>query len=270
MLTRIITIYCFCDDFLKAIDYEDDRQAMMTTAEVMTIAFVAAECFGGCFEKARWMLMEHGDIKHMLSKSRFNRRLHQIPETVWRQMGYVLGEAAKRLNPDQDYLVDSIPVPVCDNIRISRSQVYQGEAYRGKIASKHRYFYGLRIHLIVTATGEPVEFVLAPGSIADIRAFKALDLDLPEGSTLYADKAYTDYLWEDLLAEVQDLHLVALRRSNAKRAMDGCIRFICEHTRKRIETTFSQMAERFARFIRAVTPRCFELKCFLFIWSLAI
>lgn len=268
MLTRIITFYCFCDDFLKAIDYADDRQAEMTTAEVMTIAFVAAEFFGGCFERARWMLMEHGYMKRMLSKSRFNRRLHQIPEGVWRQMGYVLGEANKQVNPNHEYIVDSMPVPVCDNIRISRSRLYQGEAYRGKIASKHRYFYGLRIHLVVTATGEPVEFELAPGSMADIRAFKALDL--PEGATIYADKAYTDYLWEDLLAEVQDITLVALRKSNAKRLMDGCIRFICQHVRKRIETTFSQIAERFARFIRAVTPRCFELKCFLFVWSLAI
>lgn len=270
MLTRIITFYCFCDDFLKAIDYADDRQAVMTTAEVMTIAFVAAEFFGGCFERGRWMLMEHGYMTRMLSKSRFNRRLHQIPEGVWRQMSYVLGEANKQVNANHDYIVDSMPVPVCDNIRISRSRLYQGEAYRGKIASKHRYFYGLRIHLVVTATGAPVEFELAPGSMADIRAFKALDLDLPEGATVYADKAYTDYLWEDLLAEVQDTTLVALRKSNAKRLLDGCIRFICEHTRKRIETTFSQIAQRFARFIRAVTPRCFELKCFLFVWSLAI
>ena len=270
MLTRIITFYCFCDDLLKAIEYGDDKQVEMTTAEVMTVAFVAAEFFGGCFEKARWMLMEHGYIKRMLSKSRFNRRLHQIPEMVWRQLGYVLGEANKHLNPTQEYIVDSIPVPVCDNIRISRSRLYQGEEYRGKIASKHRYFYGLRIHLVVTATGEPVEFELAPGSVADIRAFKSFDLDLPEGATAYADKAYTDYLWEDLLAEVQDIDLIALRKSNAKRVMDGCIRYICQHVRKRIENSFSQIAERFARFIRAVTPRCFELKCFLFVWSFAI
>ena len=90
MLTRIITFYCFCDDLLKAIEYGDDKQVEMTTAEVMTVAFVAAEFFGGCFEKARWMLMEHGYIKRMLSKSRFNRRLHQIPEMVWRQLGYVV------------------------------------------------------------------------------------------------------------------------------------------------------------------------------------
>ena len=270
MLECIITFCCFCDDFLKAIAYRDDRQALMSTAEVMTIAFVAAEYFGGCFAHARGFLMEQRYIQRMLSESRFNRRWHAIPEAVWRLLDYALGEAQKQLNPAQEYIVDSLPVPACDNIRISRSQLYQGEAYRGKIASKHRYFYGLRIHLVVTATGQPVEFELAPGAVADITAFKSFDLDLPPGATVYADKAYTDYLWEDLLKEVPLIDLTALRKSNAKRVMDGCIRFICQHTRKRIETAFSQIAARFARFIRAVTPRCFELKCFLFVWSFAI
>jgi hypothetical protein len=270
VLIRIITFYCFCDDFLKAIEYSDDRQALMSTAEVMTVAFVAAEWFGGCFEHARRFLLEHGYMKHVLSESRYNRRLHAISEAVWRLLGYALGEAYKQLNPDQEYIVDSIPVPVCDNIRISRSRLYRGEAYRGKIASKRRYFYGLRIHLVVTATGQPVEFELAPGAIADITGFRSFDLDLPAGATVYADKAYTDYLWEDLLKEITDIDLTALRKSNATRIMDGCIRFICQHTRKRIETTFSQIAARFGRFIRAVTPRCFELKCFLFVWSFAI
>ena len=272
MLERIITFYCFCDDFLKAIQYRDNSQAVMSTAEVMTVVLVAAEWFGGCFEQARLFMSEHGYVRHTLSKSRFNRRLHAIPEWVWRMLSCALGEANKQMNAGQEYIVDSIPVPACDTlrVRISRSHLYRGEAYRGKISSKHRYFYGLRIHLVVTASGQPVEFELAPGSVADITAFKSLDLDLPAGATVYADKAYTDYLWEDLLKEAPEIDLVALRKSNAKRVMDGCIAYICQYTRKRIEMTFSQIAARFGRFIRAVTSRCFELKCFLFVWCFAI
>ncbi|MBU6362133.1 MAG: hypothetical protein KGS46_19145 [Chloroflexi bacterium] len=50
-----------------------------------------------------------------------------------------------------------MPVPYCNNIRISHSKLYKGEANRGKIASKRRYFYGIRIHLLVTKAGLPVE-----------------------------------------------------------------------------------------------------------------
>ena len=43
-----------------------------------------------------------------------------------------------------------------------------------------------------TGAGEPVEFALAAGSEADVSVFKDLELDLPEGSNIFADKAYTD------------------------------------------------------------------------------
>lgn len=139
----------------------------------------------------------------------------------------------ERNDPEfRTYAVDSLPVPVCDNIRIRRCRLYPLEEeeegrddgalketpFRGYVASKRRYFYGLRVHLVVTGAGEPVEFALAAGSEADVTVFKELNLDLPEGSIICADKAYTDYEYEDLLKEV-GLHLKAQRKKNSKRPM---------------------------------------------------
>jgi hypothetical protein len=46
-------------------------------------------------------------------------------------------------------------------------------------ASKRRYFfYGLRVHLVVSGAGEPVEFSLAAGSESDVAIFKEFKLDL--------------------------------------------------------------------------------------------
>jgi hypothetical protein len=101
-------------------------------------------------------------MRQMLSKSRLNRRLHAIPEGLWPGLFALLAESAKRLNPDQQYVVDSLPVPACENIRTSRCRLYRDEAFRGYIASKRRYFYGLRLHVVVTAQGIPVEFTLTP------------------------------------------------------------------------------------------------------------
>ena len=166
--------------------------------------------------------------------------------------------------------MDSCPVPVCDNIRIFSCRLYQGKEYRGKVASKKRFVYGLRVHLLVTATGQPVEFVLAPASEADITAFRSLPLDLPEGAEVYADPAYTDYTLEDTLKEVQDLTLTVPRKKNSKRPHPGWITYLCQRTRKRVETTFSQINARFAKCIHAVTPRGFELKVFLTVLAFAI
>ena len=74
----------------------------------------------------------------MRSESRLNRRIHAIPEVVWLVMFRILAETFKPENSSQEYCLDSFPIPVCDNLRISRVKLYQGEAYRGSIASKRR------------------------------------------------------------------------------------------------------------------------------------
>ena len=146
---KIIVTFCLCDDLLKAIHHQEDRQCHMNDAEIMTTALVASLFFRGNHESARAMLKQHGYIPHMLSKSRFSRRLHRIKE-IFIVLFNLLGKLWKTLNTDALYVIDSLPVAVCDNIRIRRSKIYSKEDFRGYQASKKRYFYGLKIHLMVT------------------------------------------------------------------------------------------------------------------------
>jgi hypothetical protein len=269
----IITTYYLCDEFLKAIGHHDDPQVRLSTAEVMSVALVAATFFGGNVEASRSFLDEYGYIQKAISKSRFNPRLHAIDSSLWQQLFDLLAEVFKQNNSDQSYVVDSLPVAVCDNIRIRRSKLYplqeHGEAFRGYIASKRRYFYGLRVHLVSTASGEPVEFTLAAASEADISLFKELKLELPEGALICADKGYTDYHYEDLLEDV-GLHLKAQRRKRSKREMPAWVEFLSKPIRQYIETVFSKLSAMLGGKIHAVTPRGFELKivCFLLAFSI--
>jgi hypothetical protein len=149
----IITTYYLCDEFLKAVGHHDDQQVRLSTAEVMSVALLAAAFFGGNVEASRSFLDEYGYIERAISSeaSRFNRRLHAIDSSLWQQLFDLLAEVFKQNNPHQSYVVDSLPVAVCDNIRIGRSKLYplqeHGETFRAYIASKRRYFYGLRLHL---------------------------------------------------------------------------------------------------------------------------
>jgi hypothetical protein len=77
---KMIATFCLCDDLLKAMHHQEDRQCQMNDAEVMTTACMASVCFRGNHESARAMLQQHGDIPHMVSKSRFRRRLPRIKE----------------------------------------------------------------------------------------------------------------------------------------------------------------------------------------------
>jgi Transposase DDE domain len=274
----ITTIYYLSDEFLKAIHHKDDPHVFhLSTAEVMTVPLVAATFFGGNLDKTRLFLEEYGYMPNMISKSHLNRRLHAIEPWLWQGLFSLLAEAFKKRQHDFErstYVVDSLPVAVCDNIRIRRRcRLYppeeHGGAFRGYIASKRRYFYGLRVHLVVTGAGEPVEFSLVAGSEADVTVLKDLGLDLPEGSIILADKAYTDYDYEDLLEEV-GLHLKAQRKKNSKRPMAAWEEFLGKPVRQYIETVFSGLTNLFSKKIHAVTPRGFELKIVWFVLAFAI
>jgi len=200
----------------------------------------------------------------MLSKSRFNRRLHRIQE-LFIIFFNLLGETWKTLNTEAIYVIDSFPLAVCDNIRIRRSKIYSDESFRGYQASKKRYFYGLKVHLMVTQDGQPVECFLTPGSFGDVDALKYYAYELPDGSIIYADKAYNDYEIEDLLKEVDHIQLIPMRKKNSKRALPPYISFVQSYHRKRVETAGSLIEQLLPKSIHAVTSQGFELKVALFV-----
>jgi hypothetical protein len=260
-------IYCLCDDFLKSQHHQEDVQTRLSDAEVLTTALVAMLYFGGNFEKARLLLKSQRYMPGMLSRSRYNRRLHRAKHLL-PQLFFILAETWKALNEENIYLVDSFPVPVCDNIRIIRSRRYQGELYRGYIASKRRYFYGIRIHLLVTRAGQPLEFFLTPGSASDIAELPGFRLDLPEGAWLFADKASTNYQLEDSMLEA-GIRFLPYRKKNSKRPLPPWWVYLQHHYRKMIETTGSLFERLLPRSIHAVTQQGFELKIVLFILALS-
>src|SRR2546428_170044 len=189
---KSVAIFCLCDDLLKAMHHQEDCQSQMNDAEIMTTAFTASLFFRGNHESARAMLQQHGYITHMVSKSRLSRRLHRIKE-IFIVFFNLLAQTWKTLNTDAIYVIDSLPIAVCDNIRIRRSKIYSKEDFRGYQASKKRYFYGLKIHLMGKKKGEPVESFLTPGRFGGVDSFKDYDFELPDGAVIYADKAYNDY-----------------------------------------------------------------------------
>lgn len=268
MDTQIIAIYCLCDDLLQALGHKDDSQCQMSGAEVMTVAIVAALHYGGNFATARQMLHEQGYMPRMLSASRLNRRLHRI-KPLFLSLFAVLAEQFKQWNHESVYALDTFPIAACDNYRIRRSRRYRGEAYRGYIASKKRYFYGIKLHLLVTAHMEPVEFFLTPGADSDVAGLDWFDFDVAPDSYIVGDKAYNDYELEDVLKEA-DLHLLPMRKSNSKRPLPPWWRYLQAVWRKGVETAGSLLERFLPKSIHAVTAQGFELKVVLFVLAVSI
>lgn len=262
----IIALYCLCDELLNHL-HHPETPSRMSDAEVITTVVVSALYFSGHHEKSCQFMKAHGYIPQMLSKSRFNRRVQGLASVI-RQLFQSLGRYWGKQSPSPLYIIDSFPIAVCDHKRIKRCQRFQGEEWRGYQASKQRYFYGLKVHLLVTEAGQPVECVFTEGSMSDVKALKLFDFDLPQNAEILGDKAYNDYHFEDQLAEV-DLLLSPLRKSHSKRAIPAYITYWRSLKRKVVETTGSLLEQPMPKHIHSSTRLGFEIKLMTFMLALS-
>lgn len=261
---KIISIFCLVDDLLKGINHREDIRRKVSDSEVITTSLVSALYFGGHLDNARGFMKMTKLSPKMLDKSRFCRRLHQL-EPLLCSLFFQLGQYLKDISGARSYIIDSFPVAVCDNIRIANCKLLKGKQWRGKQCSMRRYFYGVKVQVLTTETGIPVEFGFVPGSESDVQALKKLPLSVAPESRIYGDAAYTDYTIEDDIKYGDGIDLQIQRKSNSKRKDEPWMRFLKQHNRKRIETTFSEIKNLFLRKIHAVTFKGFLIKILMFI-----
>jgi hypothetical protein len=178
MVEEIIFIYSFCHDFLRELGFVDDRQCKMNAAEIMTVAFVSAIYFHGNHSMARRFLKAHHYIRNMLSKSRFNRRVSAIDFDLWQTIFSALKQALSCPQERLEYVVDSFPVEACHNARSYRCKILSGKSFIGYCSSKKKYYYGVKVHMITTTAGTPIEVLITPASTADVTALKTMQIDI--------------------------------------------------------------------------------------------
>ena len=109
---QIATIFYLCDKLLETLNSKPHPQTQMSDAEVMTTGIVAALFFGANLQTTCDFLKTHGYIPKMLSKSRFNRRLHRI-KPMFTTLFKILGRSYVQLNQQKIYALDTIPIAVC-------------------------------------------------------------------------------------------------------------------------------------------------------------
>jgi hypothetical protein len=122
MIEKTITIYVFIDDLLIKLNHKEPPNRNMSDAEVITTVLVSAIYFSGHHEKAMSFMKSTGMIPYMLSKSRFNRRLHQLRNLIV-DLFFQLSGLIKELNISSEYTIHSFPVHTCDNIRLTNSKL---------------------------------------------------------------------------------------------------------------------------------------------------
>ena len=77
---EVLIAFCIIDDVLKALGWKGDPQQEMSDSEVLTVAWMAHRYFGANYAATLKCLraVKQNLFSHLLSPSRFNRRLHRL------------------------------------------------------------------------------------------------------------------------------------------------------------------------------------------------
>lgn len=264
---KIISIYYLCDELFKKMKIREHYHTKAYVPEIATIAIVSSYMFYGNHQRALWWFQQCRFFKKVLSPSRFNRRLHKIPKRFWSQLLSIFTLLAKENRQNNVFLVDSFPVATSQLMRSFCVKRFSHKKFIGRDSSRKRFFQGVKVHMLTNSKGFPLEYAILPGSVADLRGLYELDLDLPQGSIIIGDKAYSSKELEENLQKHERKYLLPVRKAKAKNQYDPLVKTLINKFRKRIETTFSSILSSLPRSIVATTEKGYLLKLELFILS---
>jgi len=262
---KIITIYCLIEEFLKVISNKKEHKlSKISNAEVLFIGYLAVSDFNGNYYKAYKYSISMGWISS-IEYSRFIRRINRLDREI-EQLFIFLGDLFKRLNGSQVYSVDSFPVEICQIQREKRAKLWQDVSLKGYNSSKKKFFYGFKVHMVVTTEREPVFCYISVGSEHDVTASYNFLPMLPENSIVIGDKGYISNKLASFLAKF-GIKLSPIPRKNMKRDDSYKLK---KRIRKGIETAFSVITSKFGKVIKATSINGFLVKLKLFLLSYSI
>lgn len=239
----IVTLFCEIDDFYQRVEpwinsqlltsRQRERASRMHMSEVMTILVWFHKEGHRNFKQ---FYQEHvcqylcGEFPHLVSYTRFVELQRDALLPLCLYLRYRYGKCTGIS------FIDSTPLAVCHNRRISSHRVFAEEAMRGK--SSVDWFFGFKLHLVVNDEGELLACCLTPGNTDDRTPVPQLAKSL--WGKLFGDKGY---LSQKLVAQLleQDLHLITkLRRNMTNKLMLMSDKL---HLRKRsiLETIVDQL-----------------------------
>jgi len=264
MEQRIITIFYIIDEYLKIIGKKDDVRAKISNSEILLIGYLAVNSFNGNYYKA----YEFSQMMKLVKKidySRFIRRIRDL-EKVIENIFLVIGNIFKKAENSKIYSIDSFPVQLCDITREKRSRLWNNKQFKGYNASKKRFVYGFKVHMIVNTNKQPIFFYISNASTHDITASYDFAFNLPKNSILIGDKGYVSSNLTNFLKQF-NINLSPIFRKNMKNDNEY---FIKRKIRKGIETTFSVITSKFGKYIQSTSISGFltKLKLFLLSYSL--
>jgi Transposase DDE domain. len=242
---KVTEIFCIVDEFCKNFDKQTSPFLIgnkskgpprMSSSEVITIILL--------FHLSGFRTFKHFYIfyaqKHMQKEFRrtvsYNRFVELMQSNLMRMAIFTktcyLG-ACTGIS-----FVDSTPIRVCKNKRMTRNKVFKGIAETGK--STMGWFHGFKLHIIINDRGEILSFCITQANVDDREPLNNEGFLNAVFGKLFADKRYISQKLHDLLF-VDGIQLITGIRSNMKNSLMTMADKILLRKRSVIETVNDEL-----------------------------
>ncbi len=216
----------------------------LSDSEIISISIVG-EAITIDSEKA-WFFFVKKNFKDLFpnigDRTRFNRTKRNLFMVI-KEIQKYFSNLPMFLN-DDIRIIDSMPIPVCKFARSYFNKSFKDISSYGYCASKKETYFGLKLHALITTSGFITDFFLTSANVDDRAAVHEL-IEEKQLIKIIADKGYVDETLKEQLKKEKDILLISLKRKNSKNPLEKQLRNTLSKTRRRVETSFSQLAEQF-------------------------
>ncbi|EJM5005084.1 IS982 family transposase [Salmonella enterica] len=240
----ITELYCLVDDFWQSVKEQIDnymisddkkhrsRQSILSLSEMTMLVILFDSMRFRQFKKFYQYvsIFMRREFPRLLS---YNRFVELMPRCI--VLLTVLFDSLKGSCTGVS-VVDSTPLAVCDNLRISRHKVFDGYAEQGK--SSTGWFFGFKLHVIINHLGEIISARLTARNVDDRKPVA----DMASGifGDLFGDKGYLSNSLKENLKDM-GINLITKVRRNMKKVEHTDFEKTVLSKRSVIETVFDEL-----------------------------
>lgn len=244
-LEMLLTIiYTHVDDWYQSRRAEFKRKRgrspLFSDSEIITL--MVAEDFIPYPAEAQYIeyiRANHLDLfPNLLGQSQFNRRARNLRAVIERMRRDWL--VTLEVGNEEQYLLDTKPVPVVGYKRSKKRSHFRGSASYGYCASRKMRYFGYKLVMITTLDGLPVLYDLVPANTDERKAAEAV-LHMMENAQIIGDKGFIGAEWQTRINDETGNEIVTPKRKNQKIQHPEGVEEKLNSVRERIEGVFHEL-----------------------------
>lgn len=247
MIPYLVETYCLIDNLTRKVDHHlkktpAGRKGKLSRSELLTIAIIK-QFLGIKTNKSLYNLIKDCGQNYFSELPSYQQFCSGLESNIHYLaiINLVLVEINSQKKSDF-FIIDSTSLPICRNTYRSRSKLGKGIASSGK--NMNGWYFGFKLHAIITSNMDIVSFKFTNASTADITALDSQMIKNIFGF-LVGDKGYISQKKAQELRK-SGITLITRPRKNMKKLPVTKKVLSMLSRRQVVETTFSLLKSKFS------------------------